>query len=80
MGTENERDRVKEEVEVAQLVVVATSEAKARAEDDLARVQSALATAEEVKRKSEVETTRLEVKRTSLLLEIGAAKDEVCSL
>ena len=77
IGTENERDRVKEKVEVAQLVVIATGEAKAQAEDDLARAQSAMVTAEEVKCKAEVETTLLEVERTSLLLEIGAAKDEV---
>ena len=40
----------------------------------------ALVVTEEAKRKVEVETTRLEVKWTSLLLEIGAAKDEVFSL
>ena len=34
---------------------------------------------EEVKCKVEVEAARLEVERTSLLLEIGAAKDEVSS-
>ena len=35
---------------------------------------------EEAKRKAEVEAARLEVERTFLLLEIGAAKDEVSSL
>ena len=49
-------------------------------EDDLARVQSALVIMEEVKCKVEAEAARLEVERTSLLLEIGATKDEVSSL
>ena len=35
---------------------------------------------EEVRRKAEVETSRLEVERTSLRLEFGVAKDEVSSL
>ena len=39
-----------------------------------------MAAAEEAKRKVEAETAWLEVERTSLLSEIGAAKDEVCSL
>ena len=46
----------------------------------MARVQDALAVAEEAKRKAEAEVARLEVEQTSLLLEIGAAKDEVSSL
>ena len=49
-------------------------------EDDLARAQGVLAAAEEAKRKAEAKTAHLEVEPTSLLLEIGAAKDEVCSL
>ena len=48
--------------------------------NDLARAWGALAATEEAKRKAEVEIARLEVERTFLLLEIGAAKDEVCSL
>ena len=36
--------------------------------------------AEEVRRKAEVEATYHKVERTSLLLEIGAAKDEISSL
>ena len=39
-----------------------------------------MAAAEEAKRKAEAETTSLEVELTSLLREIEAAKDEVCSL
>ena len=36
--------------------------------------------AEEARRKAEAETFRLEVERKSLLLELGAAKDEVSFL
>ena len=36
--------------------------------------------AKEVRRKAEVEVARLEVERTSILLEIRAAKDEISSL
>ena len=46
----------------------------------MARVRDALAVAEEAKRKAEAKIARLEVKRTSLLLELGVAKDEVFSL
>ena len=75
-----ERDRAKEEAQVAKLAAVTAGDIKAWAENDLARVQSALAATEEAKRKAESETACLEVERMSLLLEIGAAKDEVCSL
>ena len=53
---------------------------KALAKDKLARVQDALAVTEEAKCKVKAEAAHLEVERTSLLLEIGAAKDEVSSL
>ena len=49
-------------------------------EDDLAQAQGALAVEEEAKLKVEMETALLEVEWMSLLLEIGAEKDEVCSL
>ena len=48
-------------------------------EDNLARVQETLAVAEEARCKVEAEVACLEVERTSLLVEIGAAKDEVSS-
>ena len=80
MSAKKERDRAKEEAQVARLAVVAVGDVKARAEDDLDRAQSALAAVEEAKRKDKVETARLEVEWTSFLLEIGVAKDEVCSL
>ena len=56
------------------------SEAKARVEGDLAKVQEALVVAKEARLRAEVKTSSLKVERTSLLLELGAAKDEVSSL
>ena len=49
-------------------------------ESGLARVQDALAAVEEARRKAEAKTPHLEIERTSLLLELGATKDEVSSL
>ena len=84
---EKERAKAKEESQVARVSTVTTGDAKARAEGDLARVQDAMAAteeakeiAEEAKRNAEAEATRLEVEWTSLLLEIGLAKDMVSSL
>ena len=87
MGVEKERDEAKEKAQVAQLATVTEGDTKAKAEGDLTRVQDALAVAEEAKevvkedkRKTKAEAIHLEVERTSLLLEIGATKDEVSSL
>ena len=44
VGEEKERDLAKKEAQVARLAVVAVGDAKTRVEDDLARVQEALAT------------------------------------
>ena len=79
-GVEKDMDEAKEEAHIAQLAAVATGDAKARVEDDLSRVQAALEIVEEARLKVEAEAARLEVERTSLLLEIGAVKDEVYSL
>ena len=46
----------------------------------MARVQEALAIVEKARCKAEAETSRLEVERTSLLLELRASEDEVSSL
>ena len=46
-------------------------------EGDLAKVQEALVGVEEARHRAEVKTARLEVKRKSLLLELGVAKDEL---
>ena len=60
---------------------------RAKLEGDLARVKDALLATEEARavvkkarRKAEYEVAQLKVDRTSLLLELGAAKDEVSSL
>ena len=77
---EKERDEAKQEAKVARLAASTVGDAKARAKEDLARVQEALAAAEEGRRKAKVGNARFEVERTSLLLELGASKDEVSSL
>ena len=77
---EQERDKAKQEAKVAHLVASAAGQARARVEEDLARVQEALAVAEEGRCKAKAETARLEVERTSLLLELEETKDEVSSL
>ena len=51
-----------------------------QAEYGLARVQDALVIAEEARRKVEAKVASLEVEQTSLLLEVGATKDEVSTL
>ena len=53
---------------------------KALVEDKLDRVQDALAAVKEARRKAEVEAARLKVERTSLMMKIKTAKDEVSSL
>ena len=77
---EKERDEAKQEAKVACLTVVAAVDAKARVEDDLNRVQDALAAVEEDGRRLEAEVACRAIERTSLLLELGASKDEVSSL
>ena len=49
-------------------------------EDKLDRVQDALAAVKEARRNAEVEAARLKVERTSLMMKIKMAKDEVSSL
>ena len=73
-SAERERDEAKEEAQIAWLDAVTTGDAKARAEDHLARVQDALAVAEKARRKAEAEVAGLEVEQTSLMLVIGAQK------
>ena len=75
-----ERDEAKQEAKVASLEASEAGNAKARAEEDLARVQEALVATEEGGRKAKAKIARFEVERTSLLLELGASKDEVSSL
>ena len=74
---EKERDKAKEEAQVARLAAVVAGDAKARVEGDLAKVQEALVAVEEARHRAEVETACFEVERKSLLLELGVAKDEL---
>ena len=65
---EKERDEAKQEAKMALLAVIAVGDAKARVEDDQARVLDALAADEGDRCKSEAEIAHLAVERTSLLL------------
>ena len=62
------------------LAVTTAGDAKARVEDDLARVLDALVAMEKDGLRLEVEIAHLAIERTSLLLELEASKDEVSSL
>ena len=64
---------------MARLAVTIAGDAKAKVEDDMARVLDVLAAAEEDMRKLETEITRQAVKRPLLLLELDATKDKVSS-
>ena len=77
---EKERDEAKQEAKVAHMAAMAMSEAKARAEDNLARMRDALAAKEEDGRGLEAEVAFLIVERTSLLLELQTSRDEVSYL
>ena len=77
---ERERDEDKENAQLARLAALVAGDMKAVAKDKLARVQVALAVVEEARQKAEAKAARLEVERTSLLLEIKAAKDKMSSL
>ena len=77
---EKGRDEAKQEAKVAYLVATTVGDAKARVEDDLASALDSLAVAEEDNHRSEAEITRLEVERSSLLLELEASKDKVSFL
>ena len=79
-GVEKERDEAKEETQLPWLAIVSVGDEKAWVDDNPARVQDALVVAEEARCKGEAKVTRLEVERTSLLLEIRATKDEMSSL
>ena len=77
---EKERYKAKQKAKLAHLETVAAGKAKARAEDDLTRVQEALAAAEEDGRGLEAEVARLTVEITSLLLNLEASRDKVSAL
>ena len=65
----------KKEAEHARLAAIVGRDVKARAKDNLARV----VITEEARCKAEAEVARLKGERISLMLEIGATKDEVSS-
>ena len=58
----------------------AVGSARAKLESELARVQNALAVANEARRKVDDEASRLANERVSLLLELGTCKDEVSAI
>ena len=73
-------EKESEEAKMDRLAVIAVGDAKARVEDDLARVLYALEAVEEDGRRSEAKIAYLAVERMLLLLELEASKDEVSSL
>ena len=62
------------------MAVVTADNAKARAEDNLVRVQDALVITKEARLKVGAEVARLKVEQTSLMLEIRVTKDEMSYL
>ena len=77
---EKERDEDKHEAKVARLATSSACDTKARAEENLVRVQEALAPAGKSRRKADAEVSHLEIELTSLLLELKVTKDEMSSL
>ena len=71
---EKERNEAKQEAKVACVAASTVGDVRARAEEDLTKVQEALAATEEGRGKAEAKTALLEVERTSLLLELKATK------
>ena len=77
---EAERDVARHDALMARMDADAAGNAKARVESKLARVQNALAVAKEPRRKADDEVSRLTDERVSLLLELGACKDEIYAI
>ena len=71
------RAQVEFELAKVQHTLVASEDARHKGESELTRVQYALAASEEARRKTVDEANRLADKRVSLLLELGASKDEL---
>ena len=78
--TKVERDAARHEALTAHIDAEGAGSARAKVESELARVQNALAVAEEARRKAEDEASHLAVERVSLLLELETSKDEVSAL
>ena len=74
------RDATRHDAQMAHMDADATGSARAKVEFKLARVQNALAVAEEARRKADDEVSRLIDERTSLLLELMTCKDEISAI
>ena len=77
---EAERDVARHDALMTRMDADAAGNVGTQVESELARVQNALAISEEARRKAGSEATQLEVDQTSILLELGMAKDEVFSI
>ena len=77
---EAKRDVVCHEASMAHMDADVARSARAKVESELARVQHALAVAEEARWKVKDKASCLAVERVSLLLELGTSKDEVSAL
>ena len=77
---EAERDAARHEALKARMDADVGGSANVKVESELARVQNALAVAEEARQKVKDEASRLAVERVSLLLELGTSKYEMFAL
>ena len=77
---EAERDIAPHDAWMARMDAEVAGNAQAKVEFELARVQNALAAAEEARRKADDEVSCLTDERVSLLLEHGTCKDEVFAI
>ena len=77
---EVERDAARHDASMARMDANAEGNARAKVESELARVQNALAIAEEARLKAEDEVSCIADERVSLLLELGTCKDEVSAI
>ena len=77
---EAERDVARHDASMTRMDANAAGSARAKVEFELARVQKALAIAEEARRKAEDEASRQADEQVSLLLELGTCKDEVSAI
>ena len=76
-ATGSARVQVESELARVQHALAASEEARQKGESKLIGVQHALAASEEARRKAEDEASRLADERVSLLLKLGASKDEL---
>ena len=72
---EKKRKEAKAVAQVTRLAAVLAGDAKAQTEEEMVRVRDALGSADEARHKAEAEDARIEVERTSLMLDIEVTKD-----